>query len=212
MKKLFILLALTIGLVSFANGQATFPNGIVVGSGGSTVEIDSIVEIDGKIIFYAGSTALEPRFTDTAALETIVTLQSDTLPLFVFGGGLGNAADSISFSDSTLYGSFFNKGSDSLIITELRAVMVAGVTPLGTDTLSVQVSWDDTLRGVIVTNLNAAALPVTSTTTGTVDASFANATIPPNKWVWCTTPGVLLGRKPSALIVTLSGHKINRRY
>jgi hypothetical protein len=128
--------------------------------------------------------------------------------------GGGNDADTALFTTSTMYGSFYNKGSDSLIITELRAVMLAGATPLGTDTLSVQVYWNDTINatGVSSVSINTNPLGINSVTVGTVDASFNNNTIPPNVWVFCKTPGVVTGRKPEYLCVTISGYKINRRY
>jgi hypothetical protein len=136
---------------------------------------------------------------------------SDTVPLFEFSGGGGNAGDTVYITTSTLYGEFYNKGSDTLKITELRANMVAGGTPLGTDTLAIQVYWNDTLNkklGNSYKKLNTANLGINSITTGTVDASFANDEIPPGVWVWCETPGVVLGRKPAMLTVTLSGYKI----
>jgi hypothetical protein len=185
-----------------------------VGASAGSFLMDSITKSGTRIKFYDGATELTPNFGDTVALEKIVTLQADTVPLFVFGAGGGNAADTACFTTSTLYGSFYNKGSDSLVITELRAVMIAGSTPLGTDTLSIQIYWNDTINstGVSSVSLNTNPLGINSVTVGTVDASFNNATIPPNVWVFMKTPGVVTGRKPNQVSVTLSGHKINRKY
>lgn len=141
---------------------------------------------------------------------------SDTTTLFVFGAGSGGAeADTALFTTSNIYGSFYNAGSDTLIITSLRAVMIAGTTPSGTDTLAIQVYWNDTINvttGASVVVLNTSALGINSTTTGTVDASFDNSAIPPNVWVFCKSPGVVTGRKPKALYVDLIGYKRNRSY
>jgi hypothetical protein len=84
-------------------------------------------------------------------------------------------------------------------------VMKHGV---GTDTLAVQVLWDDTLGSAQATVLNAAALPINSITLGTEDVAFATAKIPPGVWVWATSPGVVAGRKPTALRMTMSGKRI----
>ena len=141
---------------------------------------------------------------------------SDTTTLFVFGAGSGGAeADTALFTTSNIYGSFYNAGSDTLIITSLRAVMIAGTTPLGTDTLAIQVYWNDTINvttGNSFVVLNTNPLGINSTTTGTVDSSFDNSAIPPNVWVFCKSPGVVTGRKPKALVVQLTGFKRNRSY
>ena len=141
---------------------------------------------------------------------------SDTITLFVFGAGSGGAeADTALFTTSNIYGSFYNAGSDTLIITNLRAVMIAGTTQLGTDTLAIQVYWNDTLNvalGDSYTVLNTSPLGINSTTVGTTDTSFDNSAIPPNRWVWCKSPGVVTGRKPKALVVQLTGFKRNRSY
>jgi hypothetical protein len=40
---------------------------------------------------------------DTVVLGDIITLKSDTVPLFIFGGGGGNAGDTAVFTTSTIY-------------------------------------------------------------------------------------------------------------
>lgn len=150
---------------------------------------------------------------DTEELDDLVPMLADTIPLFVFGAGGGNAADTAAFTTSTLYGAFYNGGSDTLKITEFRVVMIAGSTPLGTDTLAVQVYWNDSINvttGASVTTLNSAVLGCNSTTTGTSDTSFASSKIPPNVWVFMKSPGVVTGRKPNMVVATLMGYKIPR--
>lgn len=123
--------------------------------------------------------------------------------------------DTALFTTSNIYGSFFNAKSDTLIVTSLKAVMIPGSTPFGTDTLAVQLYWNDTINVALGNSykvLNTNPLGINSTTVGTTDTSFDNATIPPNVWVWCKSPGVVTGRKPKALVVQLTGYKRNRSY
>ncbi len=157
------------------------------------------------------SDSLDERIGAGSSLSELAPLLADTIPLFVFGAGGGNAADTASFTTSTLYGAFYNGGSDTLKITEFRVAMIAGSTPLGTDTLAVQVYWNDSINvttGASVTTLNSAVLGCNSTTTGTSYTSFANSKIPPNVWVFMKSPGVVTGRKPSMVVATLMGYKI----
>jgi hypothetical protein len=130
--------------------------------------------------------------------------RGDTLALFVFGGGGGNATDTSAFTTSTYYGSFYNSGRDSIKVTSLRVVLGHGI---GVDTLQVAVAWDDSLGGTGAVSLNTAALPVNSIGVGTDDTAFDNAVIPPGVWVWCKTPVVVAGRKPTYMSATLSGYR-----
>jgi hypothetical protein len=143
---------------------------------------------------------------DTEELSDVAVMLNDTIPLFVFGGGGGNAGDTAVFTTSSIYGSFYNAGSDTLNITELRVIMLGDVT----DTLSVDILWDVNLNDSTPTELNTNPLPVNSFTTGDTDTSFATAKIPPGVWVWCETPGVVAGRKPTYFNAQISGYKIPR--
>jgi hypothetical protein len=143
---------------------------------------------------------------DTEELSDLSPMLADTIPLFVFGGGGGNAGDTAVFTTSSIYGSFYNAGSDTLNITELRVIMLGDVT----DTLSVDILWDVNLNDGTPTELNTNPLPVNSFTTGDTDTSFATAKIPPGVWVWCETPGVVAGRKPTYFNAQISGYKIPR--
>jgi len=164
----------------------------------------------------SGADAL--TFTTTA--ETNVTLPTtgtlvtttqliDTVlrriePIFVFGGGGGNKGDTTSFTTSTIYGAFFNEGKDTLAVTSLRVIMLGDAT----DTLSVDVLWDVNLNDGTPTELNSDPFPVNSLTTGDEDTSFAAYKIPPDNWVWCKTPGVVSGRKPTYFIAQINGYRI----
>lgn len=153
--------------------------------------------------------ALNERIGAGSSLSELAPLLADTIPLFVFGLGSGVAADTAVFNDNAIAGAFYNAGSDTLMITSLHGVLAEGS---GTESVSVQVSWHATFKSDSATNLNSSALAVTSLTTGTTDTSFANSTIPPGVWVWCTISGLNLGNRPSLLILTMSGYKQNRSY
>ena len=135
--------------------------------------------------------------------------QNDTIPLFVFGLGSGHSADTALFNNGRLAGAFYNSGSDTLYVTELRGVLVEGT---GTETIDVQVSWHTNMKDVSAINLNTTALTISNMTTGTSDASFNNNGIPPGRWVWCVLSGASSGNKPTALMLTMTGYRRNRSY
>lgn len=132
---------------------------------------------------------------------------SDTGPLFIFGLGSGHISDTALFNNGRIAGAFYNSGSDTLYVTELRGVLVEGT---GTETIAVQVSWDVNMKDETPTNLNTAALTVTSMTTGTSDTTFDNNGIPPDTWVWCTLSGASANNKPTMLSLTMTGYRRNR--
>lgn len=134
---------------------------------------------------------------------------SDTIPLFVFGLGSGHSADTALFNNGRLAGAFYNSGSDTLYVTELRGVLVEGT---GTETIDVQVSWHANMRDVSAVNLNTSAITINNMTTGTSDVSFNNNGIPPGRWVWCVLSGASSGNKPTALMLTMTGYRRNRSY
>lgn len=140
--------------------------------------------------------------TDTINIEDVAIMLNDTVQLFVFGGGGGNAGDTAVFTTSTIYGSFFNESRDTLMVTSLRVVMLGDAT----DTLSVDILWDVNLNDGTPTELNANPLPVNSITSGDEDTSFGNQKIPPDVWVWCETPGVTAGKKPTYFNAQISGY------
>lgn len=134
---------------------------------------------------------------------------SDTIPIFIFGIGSGAAADTACFNDDRLAGAFYHGGRDTLYVTELRGVLVAGT---GTETIDVQVAWDANLLDATPTNLNTTDLTITSETSGTTDTSFDNNGIPPGNWIWCVLDGASSDNKPTALILTMTGYRRNRSY
>jgi hypothetical protein len=188
---------------------------------GDTINIETLLDIElstDTVADLSELRALETILYDTISFETeelsdVVQLNAATRSVMTFGGGGGNAGDTTLFTTSSLYGSAYWGGSLSFHVDSMIVSMVHG---LGLDTLGVQISWSDTLKAVVPTNLNTAALPIgrvagvnKALTVGQVDAAFDNAIIPPGKMVWCTTPYVpaaALKRKPTYLSVTLIGH------
>jgi len=145
---------------------------------------------------------------DNAKVD-IRKFDSDTIPLFVFGLGSGHSTDTALFNNGRLAGAFYNSGSDTLYVTELRGVLVEGT---GTGTIDVQVSWHTNMKDVSAINLNTTALTINNITTGTSDTSFDNNGIPPGRWVWCVLSGASSGNKPTALMLTMTGYRRNRSY
>jgi hypothetical protein len=143
----------------------------------------------------------------TLATTTAVHNLADTVAFFAFGAGSGAVADSAVIKTTTIYGSFFNAGSDTLVITNTRAVMVDGA---GTDTCSVAIQFHATFNSGSATILNGAATATggsTKFTTGLSTSITTSNKIPPNVWVWMETPFVSAGNKPYMLSVTMSGYK-----
>ncbi len=138
-------------------------------------------------------------------LADFVPLLTDTIPLVTFGAGAGLAADTALFNNGTLIGTFYNGGSDTLVVTSMMCVMKEGT---GTETIGVQISWHATMLSGSATSINADAYTVTSLTTGNNDTAFANAKIPPGVFVWGILSGASKDNKPTFLSVTLSGYKL----
>jgi hypothetical protein len=138
-------------------------------------------------------------YWENKTVESI--LQFDTVPLAVFGAGSGAAGDTAAFSTSALYGSFYNAGSDTLIITQMRAG-VLGTSP----SITTEVYWNDSLNITAgATILVSGGTSVTGTIGETNVTSFTDNKIPPNVWVFVRTSAV--ATKPTYFTLTLLGYK-----
>jgi len=144
---------------------------------------------------------LSPYLRSNVAAATY-QLILDTVPLAVFGAGSGAAGDTAAFSTSAVYGSFYNAGSDTLIITQMRAG-VLGTSP----SITTEVYWNDSLNiiGGGATLLVTGGTSVTGTIGATNVTSFTNNKIPPNVWVFVRTSAV--ATKPTYFTLTLLGYK-----
>jgi hypothetical protein len=138
-------------------------------------------------------------YWENKTVESI--LQFDTVPLAVFGAGSGAAGDTLAFSTSAVYGSFYNAGSDTLIITQMRAG-VLGTSP----SITTEVYWNDSLNITAgATILVSGGTSVTGTIGATNVTSFTNNKIPPGVWVFVRTSAV--ATKPTYFTLTLLGYK-----
>jgi len=128
-------------------------------------------------------------------------LQFDTIPLAAFGAGSGAAGDTLAFSTSAVYGSFYNAGNDTLIITQMRAG-VLGTSP----SITTEVYWNDSLNITAgATILVTGGTSVTETIGATDVTSFTNNKIPPNVWVFVRTSAV--ATKPTYFTLNLLGYR-----
>jgi len=128
------------------------------------------------------------------------TLQRDTIALASFGAGGGQSGDTTSFSTSTIYGSFYNDGSDTLVITSIRAVL-QGSSPSLVPTVYYNDSINVTAGATKLVNSPSA---LTNTAVG-VSSTPDNKKIPPGVWVWVKTETVTT--KPTYFSLTLIGYK-----
>jgi hypothetical protein len=186
-----------VGVVERANAG----NGLIYVKPQNGVELDELHnvritnEANNDIIRYNSTLAVWENKT----VESI--LQFDTVPLAVFGAGSGAAGDTLAFSTSALYGSFYNAGSDTLIITQMRAG-VLGTSP----SITTEVYWNDSLNITAgATILVSGGTSVTGTIGATNVTSFTNNKIPPNVWVFVRTSAV--ATKPTYFTLTLLGYK-----
>jgi hypothetical protein len=143
---------------------------------------------------------LSPYLRSNVAAATY-QLILDTIPLAAFGAGSGAAGDTLAFSTSAVYGSFYNAGSDTLIITQMRAG-VLGTSP----SITTEVYWNDSLNVTAgATILVTGGTSVTGTIGATNVTSFTNNKIPPNNWVFVRTSAV--ATKPTYFSLTLLGYR-----
>jgi hypothetical protein len=186
-----------VGVVERANAG----NGLIYVKPQNGVELSEIHDVritsiaNNDIIRYNSSLG----YWENKTVESI--LQFDTVPLAVFGAGSGAAGDTLAFSTSAVYGSFYNAGSDTLIITQMRAG-VLGTSP----NITTEVYWNDSLNITAgATILVSGGTSVTGTIGATNVTSFTNNKIPPNVWVFVRTSAV--ATKPTYFTLTLLGYK-----
>jgi len=125
----------------------------------------------------------------------------DTATIASFGAGAGLSTDTAAFQTTSIYGSFYNDGSDTLIITKVMGVL-QGSSPSITPTIYFNDSLNVTAGATKLVNSPSA---LTNTTTGTAITSFDNYKIPPGVWVWVSTGTV--GTKPTYFSLSLIGYK-----
>lgn len=132
---------------------------------------------------------------------TIFTRQQDTITLASFGAGGGNAGDTAAFTTSSIYGSFFWDGSDTLVVTK------SCVTLQGTSAnIDYDIFFNDSLNVTAGASTILSSINITSTTTAyCTDEGFLTTKIPPGVWVWVKTSTVTT--KPTYFSLSLIGYK-----
>jgi len=162
---------------------------------------DSTLVLKSVDVVSSDSTIKVTKTITDSTLKYSLTLRTDTCALASFAGGGANAGDTTAFTTSTIYGSFFNSLSDTLVITNLR-IGLQGTSP----SVGVTVYWNDSLAVTAgATKLVNAGSTATNIYTGTSVTSFDNTKIPPGVWVWVQTTAVTT--KPTYMTATLIGYK-----
>ena len=167
---------------------------------------DSTYAVDSATLFDYGlrrndsaSAANLTGFTTDTYLRNFVKI--DTTTLASFGAGGGQAGDTTAFSTSTIYGSFYNDGIDTLVITSMRGIL-QGTSP----SVTYDVYYNDSLNVTAgASKLVTAGTALTNTATGAAVTSFNNTKIPPGVWVWVKTTTVTT--KPTYFSLSLIGYK-----
>lgn len=164
--------------------------------------VDPTTAMGNRFVKRTDSAAMLSPYLRSNVAAATYQLILDTVPLAVFGAGSGAAGDTAAFSTSAVYGSFYNAGSDTLIITQMRAG-VLGTSP----SITTEVYWNDSLNviGGGATLLVTSGTSVTGTIGATNVTSFTNNKIPPNVWVFVRTSAV--ATKPTYFTLTLLGYK-----
>jgi len=173
--------------------------------GGSSVNEAELGIIDGATLtttelnFVDGVTSDIQTQLDAKVDDNTAWMITDTIVLGAF-----SAIDS--FNTSFIYGSFYQNGSDTLVVTEM------GVSCLGTTvSFTVDIEWHATLGSGSATGLNTTPPTITDESGAiTSDVSFDASEIPPGVQVWLKTPTVTTA--PTYLSVTLLGYRKNQSY
>jgi hypothetical protein len=184
---------------NFGVQKAEYKIGSIVVNKGSGDNINGFPDTSGTLA--VGATL--NNTTIMAGANGIVNLPNlrrdiDTVPLATFTVGAGFASDTAAFQTSTIGGSFYVDGTDTLFITSYRVVM-QGSSP----SLIPQVYFNDTIN-VVGTALVTSPSAITNTTTG-ASVSVDNNNIAPGNWVWLKFTTVTT--KPTYFSLTLFGYR-----
>jgi hypothetical protein len=126
----------------------------------------------------------------------------DTIPLATFTVGSAAAGDTAAFSTSTLAGSFYLDGTDTLFVTSYR-VALQGTTP----SITPEVWFNDSLNVTAGGTRLATGSAITNTTTGTSVTATTNK-IPQGNFVFVRFSAV--ATKPTYFTLTLFGYRIRK--
>lgn len=194
-------------------------NGLLPQSGDSVVNISNSGKL-GKIsisdkLNISDSSIYQTKFSSdtmrTNIYSTIngkpntadVWLKRDTIAIASFTVGSAVAGDTAAFSTSTLAGSFYNDGTDTLFITSYR-VALQGASASITPDVWFNDSLNVTTGGTKLVNSPSA---ITNTTTGTSVTPNTNK-IPQGNWVFVKFGTITT--KPTYFSLTLFGYRIRK--
>ena len=181
--------------------RANAGNGLIYVKPQNGVEIDELHNVKitsprtGDAITYTPATQIWENRQ--------VVLKQDTIPLAVFNVGSAAAGDTAAFSTSTLAGSFYLDGTDSLFITSYRVALQgtsASITP--------EVWFNDSLNVTAGGTRLATGSAITNLTTGTSVTPTTNK-IPPANFVFVRFSAVTT--KPTYFTLTLFGYRIRKQ-
>ncbi len=151
-------------------------------------------------------TLWEAVFEDITPLGTIAPLNSDTSISLTFGQG--NGTSTTPFTTSSIYGSWMNDTSDTLVARKLN-VILKGTDPV----MTIDVKWHAIFQDGSSVELITGGLVCSgadATTTGEVSISFNNTDIPPGVRVVFTSSDVTTA--PNYMEGTLTCSKKNNQW
>jgi len=126
----------------------------------------------------------------------------DTIPLATFTVGSAAVGDTAAFSTSTLAGSFYLDGTDTLFVTSYR-VALQGTSP----SVTPEVWFNDSLNITAGGTRLATGSAITNTAVGTSVTATTNK-IPQGNWVFVRFSAV--ATKPTYFTLTLFGYRIRK--
>lgn len=138
-------------------------------------------------------------------LYTVFPALADTSTHITFALGSGQTADTAVFAANAKCGSWKNNSSDTLAVASLWGIIDSALVDAS---VTVQISWADTLNAAIPTNLNSSPFTIDNEAVGNTDTSFANFKIPPGAIVKGTVGAVTLGAKPCYLQFQIDCYRI----
>lgn len=157
---------------------------------------DSTLLMKAVSVVAANSKVTVSSVRNDSTITHTIGLAEDTITIASFGAGSGAAGDTTAFSTSAIYGSFYNSGSDTLVITSSCATLQGSSA-----NINYTIYYNDTLNVVGTTVVTDA---LTSTTTADC-ASVSAVKIPPGNWVWVKSTTVTT--KPTYFSLSLIGYK-----
>ena len=186
-----------VGVVERANAG----NGLIYVKPQNGVELDELHNV--KITSPRSGDAITYTPASQIWENRQVVLKQDTIPLAVFNVGSAAAGDTAAFSTSTLAGSFYLDGTDTMFVTSYRVALQgtsASITP--------EVWFNDSLNVTAGGTRLATGSAITNLTTGTSVTPTTNK-IPPGNFVFVRFSAVTT--KPTYFTLTLFGYRIRKQ-